>query len=99
MRLLFITLLFLLILIQIKLWFGEGSIREYFTLKETLESQKARNESLIKRNNRMIQDIQNLKNDGKGIEEVARKELGMIKEGETFYLVTDNQSKKREDNL
>ena len=99
MRLLFITLLFLLILIQIKLWFGEGSIREYFTLKETIESQKARNESLIKRNNRMIQDIQNLKNDGKGIEEVARKELGMIKEGETFYLVTDNQSKKREDNL
>ena len=47
----------------------------------------------------MIQDIQNLKNDGKGIEEVARKELGMIKEGETFYLVTDGQSKKREDNL
>ena len=47
----------------------------------------------------MIQDIQNLKNDGKGIEEVARKELGMIKEGETFYLVTDSQSKKREENL
>ncbi|MEC7158043.1 MAG: septum formation initiator family protein, partial [Pseudomonadota bacterium] len=83
MRLLSITLFFLLILIQFKLWFGEGSIREYFTLKETIESQKVRNESLIKRNNRMIQDIQNLKNDGKGIEEVARKELGMIKEGET----------------
>ena len=99
MRLLSITLFFLLILIQVKLWFGEGSIREYFTLKETIESQKARNESLIKRNNRMIQDIQNLKDDGKGIEEVARKELGMIKEGETFYLVTDSQSKKREDNL
>ena len=99
MRLLSITLFFLLILIQFKLWFGEGSIREYFTLKETIESQKARNESLIKRNNRMIQDIQNLKNDGEGIEEVARKELGMIKEGETFYLVTDGQSKKREDNL
>ena len=99
MRLLSITLFFLLILIQFKLWFGEGSIREYFTLKETIESQKVRNESLIKRNNRMIQDIQNLKNDGKGIEEVARKELGMIKEGETFYLVTDRQSKKREDDL
>ncbi|MBE64562.1 MAG: cell division protein FtsB, partial [Porticoccaceae bacterium] len=49
MRLLSITLFFLLILIQVKLWFGEGSIREYFTLKETIESQKVRNESLIKR--------------------------------------------------
>lgn len=89
MRWLTVILIVALILLQTRLWFGEGSLFEYSKLENKLEFQKEYNEILESRNQLMVKDIQNLKNDGNGIEESARKELGMIKEGETFYLVTD----------
>ena len=89
MRWLTIILIVALILLQTRLWFGEGSLFEYSKLEKKLEFQKEHNEILESRNQLMVKDIQNLKNGGHGIEESARKELGMIKEGETFYLVTD----------
>ena len=89
MRWLTVILIVALILLQTRLWFGEGSLFEYSKLEKKLEFQKEYNEILESRNQLMVKDIQNLKNDGNGIEESARKELGMIKEGETFYLVTD----------
>jgi len=44
---------------------------------------------LIQRNKRIAEEVKSLKNNLGSIEEKAREDLGMIKQGETFYLVID----------
>ena len=73
MRWLTIILIVALILLQTRLWFGEGSLFEYSKLEKKLEFQKEHNEILESRNQVMVKDIHHLKNDGNGIEESAWK--------------------------
>ncbi|MDA9296447.1 septum formation initiator family protein, partial [Porticoccaceae bacterium] len=50
---------------------------------------------LRQRNQQIATDVESLKNNLDAIEEKARADLGMIKQGETFYLVIDkNQQSK-----
>ena len=81
-RLLLITLLIL----QARLWVGEGSLAETAALLERIEAQEARNELLRERNRALELDVRELKSGTDGIEERARGELGMIKDGETYFL-------------
>jgi cell division protein FtsB len=75
--------------LQFRLWVGDGSLAETSALEERVS--KAGNENLIKSNrNRILRaEIIELKNGLDSIEERARSELGMIKTGETFYLLVD----------
>jgi cell division protein FtsB len=41
----------------------------------------------------IARDVKSLKTNLDAIEEKAREDLGMIKDGEVFYLVTDKNSK------
>ena len=60
MRWLTVILIVALILLQTRLWFGEGSLFEYSKLEKKLEFQKEHNEILESRNQLMVKDIQNL---------------------------------------
>ena len=53
-------------------------------------------ESLEKRNQNLREDIADLKQGNKIVEDIARTDLGMVKQNETFYRVIekDSQSKK-----
>lgn len=89
MRWLLIVLFIILLLLQFRLWFGEGSISQKLDLDRQLAVQKQQNEALKLRNKLITKEVDSLKSNLDSIEEKARKDLGMIKDNETFYLVID----------
>lgn len=85
MRIISTILIIFLLLLQYRLWFGKNSVPDYYGLKEDVQRQKLANEKLKSRNKILYADIDDLKIGVQAIEESARNELGMIKEGETFF--------------
>ena len=89
-----IGLVFLLVLLQIKLWFGDGSLEERARLNREIEQQQSANDRLEARNEVVELEIQEFREDPEAaIEERAREELGLIKEGETLYILVEDESK------
>ena len=89
MKLLIAGLLLLFVLLQFKLWFGDGGIHDVWRLQEAIAAQTAENQHLAERNQALAAEVQDLKQGLEAIEERARSELGMIKEGEIFFQVVD----------
>ncbi|MCK5881254.1 MAG: septum formation initiator family protein [Sinobacterium sp.] len=87
MRALNCGLLALLVLLQLTLWVGEGSIGHYVSLQRQITELNAGNTVLSERNNTLALEVYNLQNGYDVIEAYARTQLGMIKSDETFYLV------------
>lgn len=88
-RLLALILLAVLLLLQIKLWVGDGGWREVEQLETSVGSQEAENRKLEQRNAALAAEVDDLKQGQAAVEERARAELGMIKPGETFYRVVE----------
>lgn len=82
-----ILLLGALAILQYRLWFESGGVRDVIHLKSALSQQEASNADLRKRNAELLAQIKNLKGSEEAEESRARSELGMIKKGETFYQV------------
>ncbi|GGD49884.1 cell division protein FtsB [Lacimicrobium alkaliphilum] len=82
-----LVLITLLCLLQYRLWFGKNSIPDYWQMKQEAQQMQKQNANLAQRNNLLKADIEDLKVGMDAIEERARNELGMIKEGETFYRI------------
>ncbi len=87
MRLISLLLIVFLALLQYRLWFGKHSVPDYLALKDEMQRQSANNNTLKQRNTLLYADIDDLKSGVEAIEERARNELGMIKEGETFFRI------------
>ncbi len=87
MRVLIVVLLLVLALLQFKLWFGEGGYRDIASLQARVEAQTAENEMLGARNEELRAEVDDLRERLEAIEERARSELGLIRDGETFYQV------------
>lgn len=85
MRLLFILLIVLFVVLQFRLWFGDGGYIENKELRQTVDMQRERNVALKERNATLAAEVHDLKTGVEAIEERARTDLGMIKEGEVFY--------------
>lgn len=86
------TLLLILIVgFQYRLWVGEGSFAEVNMLEKRVAKQQTAIEIVQYRNGILRAEIAELKNGLQSIEEKARSELGMIKEGETFFLLVDRK--------
>jgi cell division protein FtsB len=88
-RLLALLLLVLVVLLQYKLWQGEGSWTSEQTLKEQVEEQRIENARLKQRNAALVAEVEDLKTGETAVEERARSEMGMVKPGETFYRVVE----------
>jgi cell division protein FtsB len=78
-----------LVLLQVRLWFSDGGVFARRELAQGLADQQGRTAELAARNERLTIEVQGLKSGLAAVEARARSELGMVKEGETFYLVTD----------
>ena len=89
MKAIIATLAILFVLLQFKLWFGEGSVKDVWHMEEAIAVQSAENAQLKERNQTLIAEVDDLKQGLEAIEERARSELGMIKKGETSYQVVD----------
>lgn len=85
--------LVLLFLMQLSLWKGDGSLVDFFKLQREIKTQIHANQELIERNAALTGDVIDLKDGVDAIEERARNEMGMIKEGEVFYQVVRNDNK------
>jgi len=95
MRFITIIMVLLLFLLQYRLWTGNGSLIEVSLLRDEIEKVESENERLKERNLSLTAEVFNLKQGHEAIEEIARSEMGMIKDGETFYQIiesTDQES-------
>ena len=87
MRLVTIILIILFLLLQVDIWIKKDGHKRKVELAEMIEIQTEANKEMTIRNNQLQQEILDLKNGTEAIEEKARTEMGMIKEGEEFYLI------------
>jgi cell division protein FtsB len=81
----------MLVLLQYRLWIGNGSLTEVHHLEQEKQSILEENESLKERNYSLAAEVLDLKQGLDAIEERARSEMGMIKKDETFYQLVDAQ--------
>lgn len=91
MKVLIAILIVLFALLQYKLWFGDGNMREVWALRDAIELQKKENKQLAERNMALEAEVQDLKQGLEAVEERARSELGMIKKDETFFQIIETK--------
>jgi len=84
-------LLLVLVLLQIRLWRGEGSLSDIERLEGEIASQAEANKGLEARYG-LLGEVSDLKTGLDSVEEHARSELGLIKQGETYYLIVDKEA-------
>jgi cell division protein FtsB len=89
------VLALVLIVLQYRLWLGEGSIAQQVDLQRKIEQYQAENTALRERNRILAMEVEALKNGLEAVEERAREDMGMIREGETFYLIVDPERPRK----
>lgn len=94
MRIITAMLLLFLVFLQHRLWFGKNSVPDYLSLKDEVVRQQADNNKLKQRNKLLFADTDDLKSGVEAIEERARNELGMIKQGETFFRIVPAEKQR-----
>lgn len=77
----------LILVLQVRLWVGESSFAQIWRLDQRIEAQEAENDKLMARNARLMAEVRNLRQPEGALEERARSDMGLIREGETFFLV------------
>ena len=81
-KLLLAALLVLFALLQYRLWL---SYIEMNYLEQQIASQQEQLDALVARNQSLRAEVESLRKEDDAIEARARKELGLIREGETYF--------------
>lgn len=89
MKILAAFVFLLIILLQYRLWFGDGSIKQVNEYQQRVDQLKQQVNEKRERNETLYAEVQDLRKGEEAIEERARHELGMIKEDETFIQVIE----------
>ena len=79
----------MLLLLQYRLWFGSGSLREVRHLQQRLESSTQDAQRFRERNQALEAEVIDLKEGLDAVEERARQDLGMIKPDEVFIQIVE----------
>jgi len=87
MRLMLLCLALSTILIQYPLWWGKGGRLQVRQLQEKIAAQHDVNQALAARNAALQAEVQDLRSGTQAVEERARAEMGMIREGEVFVRI------------
>ena len=95
MRPLLLGLLGLLLLLQYRLWLGEGGIRERQGLEVQVRVGEEGNQLLRERNDALARQVLELQEGDEILEAVAREELGLVRQGEEFILFVDDDTKEK----
>ncbi len=80
----FLFLSFILVLGLLVL-FGEKGVLHRLRLEKELARIKEANAKMAEENRKLQEEVKRLQTEKRYIEEIARKELGMVKEGEMIY--------------
>ncbi len=81
-------LITLLVVLHAQLWFGRGSVPNVNRMAGELEAQKQKNTQAQLVNDRLLADVQDLREGLEMVEEKARLELGMVKPNEIYVQIT-----------
>jgi len=77
----------LLLMLQYRLWAGQGGLPTLWHNESLVAAQSDQNAALEERNKSLEGEVRDLKHGLAAVEERARTELGMIKKGETFFQI------------
>jgi len=75
--------------LQYRLWLGDGGLLELWNVHQEVEAQRDENARLRERNEALNAQVLDLKQGLDAIEERAREDMGMVKQGETFYQIVE----------
>lgn len=89
MRWLLAILVVILVVLQYRLWIAEGSLAEKRRLEQQVVEQTEVNRQLSQRNAVLEREVLELQTGNEAVEERAREQLGLIREGEVFYQVVE----------
>ncbi len=87
MRVLLISFVCALVLLQYRLWLSDDGMREVWRLRDAVEQRTEENRVQAARNAALEAEVQDLKEGLAAVEERARNELGMIGPQETFFQI------------
>ena len=89
MKILICILILLLVFLQYKFWGAHGGLWQTFKLRHTVAAQQKINQKSTQRNQKLAEQVYQLKHNKNSVETLAREKLGMIKPGEKYYRVVD----------
>ncbi|HIN13609.1 MAG TPA: cell division protein FtsB [Gammaproteobacteria bacterium] len=89
MKFIALLLVLLLVMMQVNIWLTKDGYSRVAEIKELIQDQQKENNEMVSRNSQLREEIKDLKDGYSAIEEKAREDIGMIKEGEEFYLLTE----------
>ena len=89
MNRLLVVLLLIFIYLQYRLWFSDGSLPQVWQLQREVAEQQEENVRLRERNDALDAEVRDLQQGLEAVEERAREDLGMVKQGETFYQIVE----------
>ncbi len=75
----------LFVVLQIKLFVGNGSLFQVHSLQKEVALQQEKVQKLKERNQTLEAEVQDLKHRMEALEERARTDLGMVRNKESFY--------------
>ncbi len=87
MKSLLVFLSILLLGLQYLLWFGQSGHFTQARLQDQLDRHERQVEVIRERNRILAAEVVALKTDQSTLEARAREDLGMVKQGEVFFLV------------
>ncbi len=93
MKFLLVALVALLGVLQYRLWIADGSLAEKHRLEREVEVQQAINRELEARNAVLEREVLDLQTGNDGLEQRAREQLGLVREGEIFYQFVPEQDR------
>jgi cell division protein FtsB len=89
MKFIALLLVLLLVMMQVNIWLTKDGYSRVAEIKELIQDQQKENNEMVSKNSQLREEIKDLKDGYSAIEEKAREDIGMIKEGEEFYLLTE----------
>jgi len=93
-RVLILMIAFLL-MFGVFAFFGEKGIFNLLRLQKEVVRIKEKNSKLEEENRQLKEEVKRLQSDKRYIEAIARKELGMVKEGEIIYQFEDKKGDRQ----
>lgn len=88
-------LLILLLVLQYKLWFSEKGVPRLWEMEASIIEQIELNQQLEACNRALQAEVIDLKSGRDALEERARSDLGMVKPGEIFVSLVDDNATPR----
>lgn len=88
-KLLAALLIGILLALQYALWLGDKNLFDLHRLTRATEQTQQENIAQQQQNDKLITEVNDLKQGGETVETLARSQFGLVKKGETFYQVIE----------